>query len=448
MKFNIEPNWEVSDPQKIMNYAQAEYSRGNMPFAVIMCHALTDMLPRFHDAWHLLGIVAWKKGMLRHAIRFFEQAALSDPNSVKTAEALAHVRSAFAQSSSDRQTLPWLGDREQPYYLLIKSWGFGFWADVTHVLGQLLICEITGRKPVTYWGRTCRYGDDTPKDHFVDFFAPLSDTSIDDIETTGGTFFPKFWTSQNLRLEDANKFRRPAPRWRFAVDFLGRDTTIVVSDYVTDIAILRHWLDPAHPWSGLSSVEIHRRLAEKYLRPIVSLERRADQFCAEHLPGSNFIAVHVRGTDKVHEDSRVLSLQERYPELINPWLSGDRSRKIFLMTDDTDVVSRYQNIYGDRIVLTQAYRTNGTVGVHFEDKRDGLMLGEEVLVDVLIARRARFFIGFGTSNVSCSVYYLKDWPQESVRWVVEPEHLTRYHWFLYMPPSLDKALVRRTASPI
>ena len=447
MILNTDPEWEVSDPRKIMDLAQAEYSRGNMPFAVIMCYALTDKLPRFHDAWHLLGLVAWKNGMLRHAIRFFERAALSDPNNVKTVEALTRVRSAFAQSSRDRQALPWLGDREQPHYLLIKSWGFGFWADVTHVLAQLLICEITGRKPVTYWGRTCRYGDGTPKDHFVDFFAPLSDATIDDIEATSGAFFPELWNSRNLRMEDGNRLRRPAPRWRFGVDFLGKDATIAVSDYFTDIAILRHWLDPAHSWSGLSSVEIHRRLAEKYLRPIVSLERRAGQFCAERLPGSDFIAVHVRGSDKLHEDSRVISLQERYPELINPWLNGDRSRKIFLMTDDSDVAGRYVNMYGDRVVLTQAYRTNGTVGIHHRDKRDGRMLGEDVLVDVLIARRARFFVGFGTSNVSCSVYYLRDWPQESVRWVVEPEHLTRYHWFLYMPPSLAKAAVRRSPTP-
>ncbi len=36
-------------------------------------------------------------------------------------------------------------------FLLIKSWGCGFWSDVDHVMGQLLVAEITNRIPVIYW---------------------------------------------------------------------------------------------------------------------------------------------------------------------------------------------------------------------------------------------------------------------------------------------------------
>jgi hypothetical protein len=35
-------------------------------------------------------------------------------------------------------------------YLLIKAWGFGFWADLDHVLGALLLADLTRRVPVVY----------------------------------------------------------------------------------------------------------------------------------------------------------------------------------------------------------------------------------------------------------------------------------------------------------
>lgn len=43
-------------------------------------------------------------------------------------------------------------------YLLIKSWGFGFYSDVIAVLGSLLLAEITHRTPVVHWGKNSLFG--------------------------------------------------------------------------------------------------------------------------------------------------------------------------------------------------------------------------------------------------------------------------------------------------
>ena len=44
-------------------------------------------------------------------------------------------------------------------YLLIKAWGFGFFSDVNHIIGQLLIAELTGRIPIVYWGKNSLFGE-------------------------------------------------------------------------------------------------------------------------------------------------------------------------------------------------------------------------------------------------------------------------------------------------
>ena len=43
-------------------------------------------------------------------------------------------------------------------YLLIKS--YGFWSDVEHVIGALLLAEMTGRTPVVHWGGNSYFTDD------------------------------------------------------------------------------------------------------------------------------------------------------------------------------------------------------------------------------------------------------------------------------------------------
>ena len=42
-------------------------------------------------------------------------------------------------------------------FLLIKAWGFGFWSDVLHVLGGLMLAELTRRQPVVFWGSNSLY---------------------------------------------------------------------------------------------------------------------------------------------------------------------------------------------------------------------------------------------------------------------------------------------------
>lgn len=75
-------------------------------------------------------------------------------------------------------------------FLLIKSWGCGFWSDVDHVMGQLLAAELTNRIPIVYWGPNSLYAGSFQSNAFELYFEPVSNYSIHDIAWAGYTYYP------------------------------------------------------------------------------------------------------------------------------------------------------------------------------------------------------------------------------------------------------------------
>jgi hypothetical protein len=87
---------------------------------------------------------------------------------------------------------------ESNRFLLIKAWGCGFWSDVSHVAGQLLIAELTDRIPVIFWGTGSLYASENPlvKDAFIMYFLPVSNYSVYDSSRQVSV----------IRVEPANNF--------------------------------------------------------------------------------------------------------------------------------------------------------------------------------------------------------------------------------------------------
>ena len=87
----------------------------------------------------------------------------------------------------------------------------------------------------------------------------------------------------------------------------------------------------------------------------------------------------------------------------------DPSAKILVLTDDENILDLIRSRHGDRVVTTNASRSNGTTGLHFEPGRNGAALGADIMVDTYLATYASKFIGNIASNVAGMITYLKDW---------------------------------------
>jgi hypothetical protein len=299
--------------------------------------------------------------------------------------------------------------------MLIQPWGAGFWSDVQHVLGHVLAADIDGRAAHVHWAQGSAFAGNRGNDGWSAFFREAHEARRDDVDAAAKDgIFPPPWQSGSPW--DRVRERRDASRAFSAVDLVGRAHALVVGSVFTNVHLVRHLLPATHALAGLDTIECLRRLAQTWLRPQPQLAARAAEFVARHFGGEPFIAAHVRGTDKHAEQGDSLAaINARIEVVVARALAGDAAARVFLMTDDLDVEEHYRSVWGDRIVCAPARRSRGAQSVHFWPDSDPRAIGEEVLVDVLIALHASEFVGNRWSNVASSVRFLRDWPAGAVR---------------------------------
>jgi protein O-GlcNAc transferase len=290
-------------------------------------------------------------------------------------------------------------------YLLIRAWGCGFWSDVFHVLGQFLLAEITERRPVVYWGGNSLFSDNPTKNAFSDFFVDSSSKELDDVLRRDKSFWPQKWNVSNILGNDVNKFDGPFSRMA-ALYYLTRTEDVLVSDFYSGVVDLLPWIPASHSQFGKSVDEVYRYLFSKYLFPTNDIVNQVDAFVSEQLASRPFMAVHLRGSDKIEEVTDLNQRNVAYFEHIDAYLAKSDGGQIFLMTDDNHILVQMKTKYGNRILNTNSRRTSSAKGVHYQAADSRKLLGIEVMIDTYIAAKANCFVGNGGSNVSLAVSYI------------------------------------------
>ena len=366
--------------------AADQLQRGRLGAADGWCRRGLAAAPTAPAGLNLLGCIAALAGLRGAAVDAFT-AALPLAAARDNLELLAAEPPPPASSG--------------PGFVLIKSWGYGFCAELAHVLGGLLLAEITGRTPVVQWGRRCLFSGGKD-DGFGHFFAPVSDVTLAELKVFGGAgLFPAGWSLETLERD------RPVVRpgeGPAALEFLARPETILVCDQFLGVADLAPWIPPGHRLHGLSLPACFQALADTYLRPLPEITATADAFRARHLEGGPVLAVHLRGSDKVLEVPDVGEANQRSLALFEAMPAGWR---ILLLTDDARLAHRLRQRHGERLVMTDCRRSADATGIHYHPGEDGPALGREVLTDVLLALAADRFLGNGRSNVSALIATLR-----------------------------------------
>ncbi len=378
-------------------FARQCFDRGNLAAAEAVCGFILEAAPADSETLQLLGTIAARIGMREHAAQHFSASLAADPDNRAAHEGLSALKAA-----------PFLPPPQSkgPRYLIIKSWGCGFWADVSHVLGALLLAEVTNRTPLVQWGTNSLFGDGTAGNAFLNYFEPVSNATLNDVmQLQDAAYFPLKWNRQNLMEENVNKWRGRYSR-AVALHFLARPEPVAVSDFYIGAADVAPWLPAGHPMHGRPLIELHRYLVEKYLRPLPWIVASCEAFQREHLGDGRFAAIHIRGSDKAVEDP---DLERKNLSNLTALQAVDPSWKIFVLTDDENWLQRARDLYGDRVVTTDSRRTSGKTGLHNLGMHNRVRLGLDVMTDSYIARRADRFIGNGASNVAACIALLKNW---------------------------------------
>jgi hypothetical protein len=391
-----------------LSIAERGLRDGNLDLADRACRELEQRGADSWRTWQIVAEVALRLGMRDVGLDAVSRA-LQDLSADRAL--LEPMRAGLERLPEP--AAPAGGDR----YHVIRAWGQGFWSDVDHVLGQLLVAELTGRTPIVSWGASSRFGGrELPRGRGGDpdpahsawnfFFRPVSACGVADLAGRKLAFFPSKFRERNLTAADSGQMEGPGSRLG-ALAFLGRAEPVTVSDFHTPMVALANWVPAWHRLHRVRLERMYEDLITRYLIPTDEIHAKADAAAAAiGLGDGPVIAVHVRGSDKTQELTDLHSVHALYQQQIVRLIKEHGpSTRVLLLTDWAPAEAEYRARLGARLLLTPSVKTGEPRGLHFQNLRPGRQLGEEVLIDALLATRCAAFVGLAYSNVSAFIAY-------------------------------------------
>ena len=144
-----------------------------------------------------------------------------------------------------------------------------------------------------------------------------------------------------------------------------------------------------------------------YMNPNVQTKKTLDEFLAKYEIGEDVLGVHMRGTDfkKAYRNHPIYVEPAEYYPYIDEALSQNEFKKIFLATDDREILKEFLAHYGEDKVVYAAdtFRGEGDLGIHraaeFDDRLSPYREGLNALCDMVGLASCGGFIS-GVSNVA------------------------------------------------
>ena len=149
------------------------------------------------------------------------------------------------------------------------------------------------------------------------------------------------------------------------------------------------------------------QMVRKYMHFNKTTQEFLDKFIKENDINDMTLAVHMRGTDfkKGFKNHPIYVEPEEYYPFIDEAIKKHNLNKIFIATDDINILNDFLNHYSDMTVVysKNTFRSDSNMGSHtITKKNDGLSQYNEVmnlLCDVIGLSRCGAFVS-GVSNVS------------------------------------------------
>jgi hypothetical protein len=360
-----------------------------------------------------LAMIARRLGRHEHEWLFLDRLAL--PFTTRF-----HAPLSVDEISPDK----FESDGQSPKYLVINAWGEGFWSDVIHVLGCCALAWLSKRVPVTNWGIGSLYSDDPSTDAFTTYFEPLTDLRLSGLDLAASTIFPGHWTAGSLsgRSSQSLPDKRHGPSLHNA--WLSEASVVVCDKYVSPAGVLR-WIIPAVTPGHDEIADQIAALLARFCRPKRQWRDLAAAYVQDNFGARPYVAVHLRGTDKLTEHRRSEAVGR---EIVENAGQAAADRPIFLMTDDNHWLDVMRSRYGNQLHTRSVTRGDGGTGVHRASLPGASQhvsrstLGAEILCDTLIAAGSSVFIGDGESNVA-AVTALMMRPRSAKAELVTPSQL-------------------------
>jgi len=302
-------------------------------------------------------------------------------------------------------------------FLLIKPWSAGFWGDMHDVQSKLLLAEITNRHPIVFWGEDSLYSVGENYNSFEQYFFRVSDYSIGDVVSDKYTYYPPTWKFFNIFQREPTKgYSNGQFLYREFINFINCDTNVLVSDFWHPLSQYMPWIKEDHPAYGLSEDDVYRYIHKKYIKLQPDIVDEIEEFYHIHMATGPILAVHIRSGIKINEVPHLCELNAQYSQEIDSYLKDNPSSRIFLLTDDEEILEQYKQMYGDILIYTDCERkTVNDIELCIKSFPNRRRKGIDIIKDTYLACKCDHFIGNGHSQVSIAISRLKLWENERIK---------------------------------
>lgn len=250
----------------------------------------------------------------------------------------------------------------------------GFFALFNQTLDALRYSERFCLTPVVTWSDRCLYKEDTPVNNstnpFCYYFERTSQFDRNDLKQA----------TRVLHYSDSQRAFDKEHQFHVA------SKTIVENQYYDRY------------------IEENSRVYRKYIQVKKPVQDKISESIRDIGFQGNVLGVHVRATDFFNRyiNHAVAVTCEEYIAAVKEALEECKFSRIFLATDDMNVVNKFQDIFGKRVIFfNDVFRSTDESAVHFsEGKRENhkYLLGFEVIRDMLLLSKCAGLIG-SYSNV-------------------------------------------------
>lgn len=302
-----------------------------------------------------------------------------------------------------------------PRYLLIEPCGSDFWLNVQHVVLQLLVAQIEGRRPVVHWPLGPAATAAPQANAFEQFFeavSPLNLSMLVDAAATG-TVHPPGWRAHRTGAAP------PVARREVPVPF-GRSETLVVSDAYCSVSAISPWIGKSSRHFGLSEDRIHAAIMAEQLRPVPAIVQKVEACARERLAGRPWVAVHVPGPQGATDPAPAAGLLAHSLAFVDRIVELNPRIGILLLTSDAAVLSACSQRHGSRIFCPATQRPGALDGIRPPGWADRAR-AEAQLIDALLAARCHYLVGDQGAGLSLAASRFKDWPHGQVFLLGQPQ---------------------------
>lgn len=296
-----------------------------------------------------------------------------------------------------------LGERYRKVLLITINHSYaGFFAYMTFAINQLIYAEKHGYLPVVWFGPDSGGGpnafyDPTHGENVWDYyFEPVAGYTYNDIQSL-------IASTENPLSED-DVIQLPTKElWR-----LHHDEPDSIFNYPYGCYRHKSKLDP--DWYRAQRVKAHEYIS-RYIRVRPEILDEVGRI-QQHFDHGRALGVHLRGTDKGTAGAaphlmRVIKPATYFP-IIDDYMDRHSWCTLFVATDQAQFVDLFRSRYGDRVLATDAMRSETSTNPFQQVGKFGYQKGREVLIDALLLSRCEYLIKCTSAVGEYAMYFNPD----------------------------------------